>query len=86
MTFPEIFSNFKNHEYIRRGYWHKEVFIQYRTTTDLIRMVQFFEDGHAPFVIDNDLRLSAADLVADDWTVIDGEKEKQVDLWIIQEC
>jgi hypothetical protein len=85
MTFPEIFSNFKNHEYIRRGRWHKEVFIQYRTTTDLIRMVQFFEYD-APFVIDNDFRLSAADLVADDWTVIDEEKAKQIDLWIIQEC
>ena len=86
MTFSEIFSNFKNHEYIRRGRWHKEVFIQYRTTTDLIRLVQLFEDGHAPVVIDNDHRLSAADLVADDWTVIDEEKAKQIDLWIIQEC
>lgn len=85
MTFYQIFSNFKNHEYIRRRNWNEEVFIQYRTTTDLIRMVQLFEDGHAPFVIDNDIRLSAADLVADDWTAIDGEKAKQIDLWIIQE-
>ena len=70
MTFPEIFSNFKNHEYIRRGYWPEKEFIQYRITADLIRLV-LIENSHAPFVINNDYRLSAADLLADDWTVID---------------
>lgn len=77
MTFVEIFNNFKNHEYIQRKCWHKDVFIQYRDSADLIRLVQFVEGSQAyvdePFVIDNDTRLTASDLFANDWVV----KEKQ---------
>ena len=39
MTFPEIFDKFKNHDYIRREIWNKDLFIQYSFTTPLIRMV-----------------------------------------------
>ena len=83
MTFLEIFENFKNHEYIQRKCWHKDVFIQYRDSIDLIRMVQFIENSQAysdePFVIDNDIRLSASDLFADDWFV--KEKQKKNTFW-----
>lgn len=83
MTFPEIFNNFKNHEYIQRKCWHKDVFIQYRIPVDLIRLVQFIEDSQAfadqPFVISNDTRLTASDLFADDWVV--KEESKRKDFW-----
>ena len=86
MTFVEIFDNFKNHKYIQRKCWHKDVFIQYRYSvgiTDsvgLIRLVQFMEGSQAyadePFVIDNDTRLTASDLFADDWVVKEEPKRK----------
>jgi hypothetical protein len=83
MTFLEIFENFKNHEYIQRKCWHKDVFIQYRDSIDLIRMVQFVENSQAyadePFVIDNDIRLSASDLFANDW--IAKEKQRKNTFW-----
>ena len=83
MTFTEIFNNFKNHEYIQRKCWHKDVFIQYCDSVDLIRLVQFVEGSQAyadePFVIDNDTRLTASDLFADDWFV--KEEQKQNTFW-----
>lgn len=83
MTFPEIFENFKNHEYVRRKCWHKDVFVQYRIPVDLIRLVQFIEGSQAysdqPFVISNDTRLSASDLFADDWVV--KEEQKRENFW-----
>ena len=83
MTFLEIFNNFKNHEYVQRKCWHKDVFIQYRDSVDLIRLVQFIEGSQAyadePFVIDNDTRLTASDLFADDWVV--KEEPKRKDFW-----
>ncbi len=89
MTFPEIFNNFKNHEYVQRKCWHKDVFIQYRDSVDLIRLVQFVEGSQAyadePFVIDNDTRLTASDLFADDWVVKEEQKRKDLpkrkDFW-----
>ena len=69
MTFPEIFEKFKNHSYIRRKTWHKDVFIQYRVSAELIRLVQMRE-GLSPFVIANDTRMTASDLLADDWVDI----------------
>lgn len=83
MTFPEIFNNFKNHKYVQRKCWHKDVFIQYRDSVNLIRMVQFIENSQAyadePFVINNDIRLSASDLFADDWVI--KEEPKRKDFW-----
>lgn len=83
MTFPEIFNNFKNHKYVQRKCWHKDVFIQYRDSVNLIRLVQFIEGSQAyadePFVIDNDTRLTASDLFADDWVV--KEEPKRKDFW-----
>lgn len=83
MTFPEIFNNLRNHEYVQRKCWHKDVFIQYRDSVNLIRMVQFIENSQAyadePFVINNDIRLSASDLFADDWVI--KEEPKIKDFW-----
>ena len=83
MTFVEIFNSLKNHEYIQRKCWHKDVFIQYRDSVDLIRLVQFIEGSQAyadePFVIDNDTRLAASDLFANDWVV--KEKQKKNTFW-----
>ena len=70
MTFPEIFENFKNHSYIRREIWRKDVFIQLRHTTVLIRLVNF-ESGKCPKTLNNDTHLTAEDLIADDWIDID---------------
>ena len=85
MTFIEIFENFKNHSYIRRESWSKDVFIQYRHTTPLIRLIKFEEipndlttihgltceraNQHARIIVllDNDIRITAEDLFADDW-------------------
>ena len=73
MTFPEIFEQFKNHSYIRRESWSEDVFIQLRNTATLIRLVKF-EIGKSPETLDNDIRLSAKDLIADDWIDIDDYK------------
>lgn len=69
MTFIEIFENFKNHSYIRRGCWDKNLFVQLRHTSPLIRMVLISDK--AINTIDNDIRLAAEDLLANDWVDID---------------
>ena len=71
MIFPEIFENFKNHSYIRRECWSKDVFIQLRNTATLIRLVEFATTDTSKMkeinTLNNDVRLSAEDLIADDW-------------------
>lgn len=77
MTFPEIFDNFKNHSYIRRKSWSEHIFVQYRYSAPLIRLVRFsistIEDSRksAIYTLNNDIRLTAEDLLADDWIDID---------------
>jgi len=70
MTFLEIFEEFKSHSYIRRASWSKNTFVQLRSTANLIRLV-YFEMGKTPDTLDNDVRLTAEDLLADDWIDID---------------
>ena len=69
MTFPEIFDKFKNHDYIRREIWNKDLFIQYRYTAPLIRMVLMGESVKEDIikVLDLDCRISAEDMMANDW-------------------
>ena len=69
MTFPEIFDKFKNHDYIRRESWNKDLFIQYRSTAPLIRMVLMGESAKEDLikVLDLDCRISAEDMMANDW-------------------
>ena len=76
MTFTEIFENFKNHSYIRRESWSENTFIQLRhTVVNQIRFVMFATadtpNMKAINVLNNDIRLSADDLLADDWVDID---------------
>ena len=73
MTFPEIFDKFKNHDYIRRESWNKDLFIQYRYTAPLIRMVLMGESAKEDIikVLDLDCRISAEDMFADDWIDIE---------------
>jgi hypothetical protein len=75
MTFVEIFEKFKNHSYIRRESWSENTFIQLRHTANLIRFVMFATadtpNMKAINVLNNDIRLSADDLLADDWVDID---------------
>jgi len=66
MTFPEIIEKFKNHCYIRRECWPKNIFIQYCDNNGLIRMVEM-ENECSPVVLDNDVRMTAIDLLSDDW-------------------
>ena len=84
MTFPDIFDNFKNHSYIRRESWNKDVFIQLRHTAQLIRMV-VFEVGKTPQLLNNDCRISAEDLLAEDWIDIEDlmpkDKVKPTTFW-----
>ena len=76
MTFPEIFKNFKNHCYIRRKSWSEHVFVQYRYSIPLIRMVKFVNysvediDKSLIDILNNDIKLTAEDLFADDWVDI----------------
>jgi len=90
MTFVEIFENFKNHSYIRRESWSKDTFIQLRNTTTLIRLVMFVTADASKmkdiYILNNDIRLSAKDLIADDWIDIDDYKRpkettKPTTLW-----
>jgi hypothetical protein len=81
MTFTEIFENFKNHSYIRRECWSEDVFIQLRNTATLIRLVMFATADTSKTksiksinTLNNDVRLSAKDLIADDWIDIDDYK------------
>lgn len=73
MTFPEIFDKFKNHDYIRRESWNKDLFIQYRSTAPLIRMVLLGESAKEDLikVLDLDCRISAEDMMANDWIDIE---------------
>jgi hypothetical protein len=93
MTFVEIFEKFKNHSYIRRESWSEDVFIQLRNTTALIRLVMFATADTSKTksiksinTLNNDVRLSAEDLIADDWIDIDNYKRpkepvKPTTLW-----
>jgi len=84
MTFLEIFEQFKSHSYIRRKSWIKDIFVQLRHTEVLIRLVKF-EIGKSPETLDNDIKLSAKDLLADDWIDIEDlmpkEQVKPKTLW-----
>jgi len=76
MTFTEIFENFKKHSYIRRESWSENTFIQLRrTVVNQIRFVMFATADTTNMkvinVLNNDIRLSADDLLADDWVDID---------------
>lgn len=71
MTFTEIFDNFKNHSYIRRKSWSEHTFAQYRYTAPLIRLVRFTRDDEMIQVLNNDIRFTAEDLLANDWEDID---------------
>ena len=75
MTFVEIFEKFKNHSYIRRESWSEHTFVQLRRTTTLIRLVMFATadtpNMNAINTLNNDIRLSAEDLLADDWVDIE---------------
>lgn len=77
MTFPEIFDNFKNHSYIRRKSWSEHIFVQYRYSPPLIRLVRFnistIEDSRksAIYTLNNDIKFTTDDLLADDWIDID---------------
>ena len=75
MTFPEVFESFKNHSYLRRKLWSPEVFINLRYTAPLVRLVMF-ATADTPNMksintLNNDIRLSTDDLLADDWEDID---------------
>ena len=76
MTFPEIFEQFKSHSYIRRKSWSNDIFIQLRSTTTLIRLV-IFEVGKTPHTLDNDYRITAEDLLGDDWIDIEDLMSKE---------
>ena len=76
MTFPEIFEQFKSHSYIRRESWSEDTFVQLRNTATLIRLV-VFEVGKTPHTLDNDVRLTAEDLLADDWIDIEDLMPKE---------
>ena len=77
MTFLEIFDNFKNHSYIRRKSWSKQVFAQYRHVVPLIRLVWFTDDNiedsckSTVDTLSNDFKFTAEDLLAYDWVNID---------------
>ena len=75
MTFPEIFENFKNHSYIRRESWSPNVFIQFRHSAPLIRLVMFATSNESKMkainTLDYDTRISAEDLFAEDWIDIE---------------
>ncbi len=76
MTFPEIFEQFKSHSYIRRASWSDNIFVQLKSTSILIRLVNF-EIGKTPHTLDNDVRLTAEDLIADDWLDIEDLMPKE---------
>jgi len=77
MTFGEIFEALKKHDFVRRQSWAEHVFIQYRYTAPLIRMVRLAsgaeEDRDLPVIntLDNNYRVTADDLFATDWINID---------------
>ena len=70
MTFPEVFESFKNNRYLRRKSWNPKLFINLRHNVPLIRLVMFTSDKHNTKeieILNNDIRLCADDLLADDW-------------------
>jgi hypothetical protein len=75
MKFTEIFEEFKNHSYIRRESWSEDVFVQLGSTANLIRLVMFATSDtpkmKAINTLNNDIRLTAEDLLADDWIDIE---------------
>ena len=75
MTFVKIFEKFKNHSYIRRESWSEHTFVQLRRTTTLFRLVMFATADtpkmNAVNTLNNDIGLSADDLLADDWIDIE---------------
>ena len=75
MKFTEIFEEFKNHSYIRRKSWSEDTFVQLRSTANLIRLVMFATADTSKMkainTLNNDIRLTAEDLLADDWIDID---------------
>lgn len=75
MTFPEIFPNLQNHSYVRRESWSKHVFIQYRHSTPLFRLVMFATSSNEKMriinTLDNDYRISAEDIMGNDWIDIE---------------
>ena len=76
MKFTEIFDKFESHSYIRRECWSENVFIQLRhTVVKQIRLVMFATADtpkmQAINTLNNDIRLTAEDLLADDWVDIE---------------
>lgn len=78
MTFAEIYDKFKNHSYIRRESWPEHIFIQFRYSAPLIRMVIFSETDTSGKnqmksieAINNDIHINATDLFAEDWIDIE---------------
>lgn len=73
MTFAAIINNFKNHDYIRRESWPSNTFIQLRLTCNLIRYVAFIDSDTTDIpemrIINNDVRFSAEDVLAEDWII-----------------
>jgi len=76
MTFREIFKQFKSHSYIRRKSWSEDTFVQLRSTANLIRLVNF-KIGKTPKTLNNDIRLTAEDLLADNWIDIEDLMPKE---------
>ena len=89
MKFIEIFDKFESHSYIRRESWSDDTFIQLRSTTNLIRLVMFATADtlkmKAINTLNNDIRLTAEDLLADDWIDIEDlipkEQVKPTTFW-----
>lgn len=75
MTFAEILNNFKNHDYIRRESWPSNTFVQLRSSCNLIRYVMFVDSDTTGIpeirILHNDIRFSAEDVLAENWTYID---------------
>jgi hypothetical protein len=89
MKFTEIFDKFENHSYIRRESWSEDTFVQLRSTANLIRLVMFATADTSKMkainTLNNDIRLTAEDLLADDWIDIEDlmpkKKETPKTLW-----
>lgn len=75
MKFTEIFDKFESHSYIRRESWSEDTFVQLRSTANLIRLVMFATADTSKMkainTLNNDIRLTAEDLLADDWVDIE---------------
>ena len=75
MKFTEIFDKFESHSSIRRESWSEDTFIQLRSTANLIRLVMFATADTSKMkainTLNDDIRLTAEDLLADDWIDIE---------------